>query len=394
MISKLLNKNKNFNILLAGILSITIGVGVARLAFTSLLPNMLEDFLTIKDAGIYASINFAGYLVGAIFTMFMQDINIKVKYFRIGVIISVTTTFILATTTNETLWFYSRIIAGFGSGMVIIIGGALVMVKIDYENKTKAMGIHFAGIGTAIVLCELISQYVLMHGVWSDAWMVLSIYALFASCYVIHILSFDKELKKDAPKHKFSLDIFTPKVILLTFAYLTAGVGFVVQGTFLPDIINSLDGLDGYGSLAWLMVGIAGIPSAIIWMRFAHVFGALNIIIVVMFLHTIGILIPTLSNNIYLNLLSGAIYGSTFIALVALFMTLGGQIAAKNPVVLMGTFTAAYGIGQIIGPLYSVKLVDIYGNYDTTLYLTAFIVLIGIGLLFYSKKLERDFGKK
>jgi predicted MFS family arabinose efflux permease len=383
------DKNNNFNILLAGIISITIGVGVARFAFTSLLPFMLEDFLTIHYTGLYASINYVGYLSGALFTMFIKDINTKVKYFRIGIFLSIITTLILATTTNETAWFISRILAGFGSAMVLIIGGALVMVKINYENKTKAMGIHFTGIGIAIVSSELISQYVLTFGIWSDAWMVLTVYAFIFSFYVVYILSFDKEIKKDAPKHKFSLNILSPYVILLALAYFTAGVGFVVQGTFLPDIINSLDGLSGYGSLGWLIVGVAGIPSAIIWMRLAHNYGSVNIIIVAMLFHIVGILIPAFSNNMYLNLLSGALYGSTFIALVSLFMTLGGQIAPKNPVVLMGTFTASYGIGQVFAPLYSVKLIALYGNYNTTLYATASIVFAGIIFLLYAKKLNK-----
>jgi len=125
-------------------------------------------------------------------------------------------------------------------------------------------------------------------------------------------------------------------------------------------------------------------------MRLAHKYGSVNIIIVVMFLHIAGILIPTISNTIFLNLLSGALYGSTFIALVALFMTLGGKIAPQNPVVLMGAFTTAYGIGQVFAPLYSIKLISIFGNYDSTLYLTAFIVFIGIVFLFLAKKVESN----
>lgn len=349
---------------------------------------MLDDFLTLTNAGLFASFNFAGYLCGAIFTMFLKDINIKVKYFRIGIVLSIFTTLILGTTTNEISWFISRVLAGFGSGMVLIIGGSIVMEKINYENKTKAMGIHFTGIGIALVLCELISQYVLINNTWSDVWMVLSLYSIFASMYVVYILSFDKEVKKNAPKYKISRELFPPYVLLLIFTYFTAGVGFVVQGTFLPDIINSLEGLDGYGGLGWLVVGLAGIPSSIIWMRLAHNYGSVNIIILAMSLQIIGILIPTFSNDIYLNLLSGTLYGSTFIALVALFMNLGGQISAKNPVILMGAFTTFYGVGQVIAPLYSVKLISIYGNYNTTLYLTAFIVFIGGLALLYSKRLN------
>ncbi len=385
----LLDKNKNFNILLAGILSIVVGVGVARFAFTTLLPFMLEDFLSVTYAGLYASFNYAGYLSGALFAVFIKDINTKVKYFRVGMILSVVTTLILATTTNEILWFISRVVAGFGSAMVLVVGGALVMVKLNYKHKTKAMGIHFTGIGFAIVICDLIGRYIQTNSHWSDAWMMLCVFGMLVSIYVIYILSFDKDIEKDAPKHKLPKSIFTPYVILLILAYFAEGVGFVVQATFFPDIMNSLEGLEGYGSLGWLIVGIVGIPSSIIWMKLAHKFGSIDIIILAMTLQIIGILIPTFSNNIVLNLLSGAIYGSTFIGLVALFMNYGGQLAGKNPVVLMGAMTAAYGIGQVTAPLYSVALIEKFGNYDTTLYVTAIVVFLGIVFLMYAKKIKK-----
>ncbi|QOY51752.1 YbfB/YjiJ family MFS transporter [Candidatus Sulfurimonas baltica] len=386
--NSLFDKSNNAAILLAGILAIVVGIGVARFAFTSLLPFMLEDYLTITNAGILASFNFTGYLSGAVFSVFIKDINAKVKYFRIGMFLSVVTTLVLATTTDETLWLLSRVVAGFGSAMVLIVGGAIVMVKLNFEDKTKAMGIHFSGIGFAILISELISQYILKDGNWSDAWLALAMFAFIISFYSVYILSFDKEIKQEAIKHKLSKSIFTPYVILLILAYFTEGVGFVVQGTFLPDIINSLKGLDGYGSVGWLMVGIAGIPSSIIFMRLAHNYGSVNIIILAMALQIIGILIPAISTNMYLNLLSGALYGSTFIALVALFMHLGGKLAGNNPVVLMGSMTAAYGIGQVGAPLYSVALIEYFGNYNSTLYLTAFIVFVGILLLVYAKKIE------
>ena len=384
----LLDKNNNFSIILAGIISIFIGVGVARFAFTSLLPAMLDGFLSITDAGILASLNFSGYLGGAIFSIFIKDINAKVRYFRLGLILSVATTLILATSTSELAWIVSRVVAGFGSAMVLIVGGAIVMVKLNYEDKTKAMGIHFSGIGFAIVLSELISQFVLRDADFASAWLVLSISAFIASFYSWYILSFDKLIKQDAPKHKLTLSTFSPFVILLILAYFTEGVGFVVQGTFLPDIINSLKGLEGYGSLAWLVVGIAGIPSSIIWMRLAHSYGSLNIIIVAMSLQVVGILIPALSSNIYFVLFSGALYGSTFIGLVALFMHLGGKLSPKNPVVLMGAMTAVYGIGQVSAPLYSVALVESFGDYRAALFVTAAIVFSGVVLLLYAKRVE------
>lgn len=382
----LLDKSNNTSILLAGILSIVISLGIARFAFTSLLPSMLDDFLGLTSAGILASLNFAGYLLGAIFTIFLKEINSKVKYFRLGLVLSVLTTFILATTTNEYVWLVARVIAGFGSALLFLIASSLVMLKLNLKEKTKAMGIHFSGIGFAIVISELISQYILKTETWQEVWLTLSILAFVLSFYVVYILSFEK-VDVSLPKQKVSKSIFSSYVVLLIVAYFTEGVGFVVQGTFLPDIINSLEGLEGYGNLAWLIVGFAGIPSSIIWMRLADKYNYLDIIMLAMGLQIFGMLIPTFSSNIYLNLLSGVFYGGTFIGLVALFMNLAGKLAKNNPVILMGSMTTAYGIGQVSAPLYSVWLNSYFGNYNSTLYVTASIVFLGIILLFYIKKL-------
>ena len=385
------DRNNNIAILIAGIFSIIIGLGVARFAFTGLIPPMLDDYLSIKFVGILASLNFAGYLSGSIFSVFIKDINVKVYLYRFGIILAILTTFVLAYSTNNTLWMVSRVLAGFAGAMCLIVGTAIVMQKLTIKNKTKAMGIHFSGIGFSILTTDLIARFVISLGnTWRDSWTVLAVFAIILSFYSVYILSFDKEVKQNAVKTKFDFSIFTPFVIILIMAYFAEGVGFVVQATFLPDIINNLPGLDGYGSLTWTLVGVAGIPSCIIWMLLAHKFGSSNIIIIALLVQAVGILIPVFSTNMYLNLLSGVLYGGTFIGLVALFMNLGGQLSKGNPVVLMGALTTSYGIGQVIAPLYSVYFIEKYGNYDYSLILTAIIVIGGAILLLLAKKFEPD----
>ncbi|RXK12131.1 MFS transporter [Halarcobacter mediterraneus] len=387
----LLDRNSNPAIILAGILALIVGVGVARFVFTSLLPSMLDDFLTITFAGVLASLNFAGYLGGSIFASFIKDINTKVKYFRFGMFLCIVTTLVLGISSNETLWTISRIVAGFGAAMALVVGSAIVMTKLKMDNKTKAMGIHFSGIGFSVFVTDIIVRIVFAYeATWRDAWIVLTIFGFIASIYSMYILSFDKELKQNVVKHKFDRSLFSPFVVLLIIAYFTEGVGFVVQGTFLPDIINSLEGLDGYGSFTWTLVGLAGIPSCIIWMTLANKFGSVNIIIIAMLVQIVGILISALTTNVYLNLFSGVLYGGTFVGLVALFMNLGGKLAGKNPVVLMGAFTTAYGIGQVGAPLYSVKLIELYNSYSEALYVTALIVFIGVLLLMFSKTIMTE----
>lgn len=385
----LFDKNNNSCILLAGILALTVGVGVARFVFTSLLPPMLDDFLNISFAGVLASTNYVGYLSGSLFSLFIKDIHTKVKFFRMGLILCVITAILLGVSENNTVWIISRLMAGFGAAMALVVGSAIVMLKLNSPNKTKLMGIHFSGLGFSILITDLLMRGVFYYGgAWRDAWLVLALVGAVFSCYSAYILSFNKQSSSKIIKHKFDKSLFSPLVILLILAYFTEGVGMVVQATFLPDIVNSLDGLAGYGGYTWLVVGIAGIPSCIIWMRLAHRFGSVNMMIIAMLLQIVGILIPTLSSNIYLNLLSGVLYGGTFVGLVALFMNYGGQLAGKNPVFIMGAITSAYSLGQILAPLYSIAFIEQFNSYDQALYLTAFIVSIGIILLLLSKKVE------
>lgn len=385
-IKVLLDKNANAAIILAGIISLVVGVGVARFVFTSLLPPMLDNYLSVSFAGVLASVNYVGYLAGSIFAVFIKDINTKVKFFRIGMVLCIVTTLILGISTNDIVWMISRVLAGFGAAMALVVGSAIVMSKLNIENKTKAMGIHFSGIGFSILISDLIVRAVFyFNGTWQFSWIVLTIFAFIVSLYSMYILSFDKKLQNSSVKHTIDKKLFSPFVILLIIAYFCEGVGMVVQGTFLPDIINSLDGLEGFGSFTWTLVGLAGIPSCIIWMLLAHRYGSVNIIMLAMFIQVIGILISALTNNVYLNLLSGILYGGTFVGLVALFMNLGGKLAGSNPVLLMGALTTAYGIGQVLAPLYSVALIEQFKNYDYVLFVTAFIVSIGILLLIFTK---------
>ena len=214
---------------------------------------------------------------------------------------------------------------------------------------------------------------------------MLALSAALVVFYPWYVLSFARTVKQSVIKQPFNIALFSGFVLILIAAYFTAGVGYVVQGTFLPTIIKSLPGVEAYAGLTWLLVGFAGIPSSVAWMHLAHKYGDINIIIIAMSIQIIGILIPAITTNIYLNLLSGVFYGGTFVGLVALFMHLGGKLARQNPTVLMGALTAAFGVGQVSAPLYAVVLTNWSGNYNYALYVTALIVFSGVLMLLTTK---------
>ena len=61
-----------------------ITVGIARFAYTPMLPEMTEDIgLTETIAGFLAAANYAGYLCGALLISFMHNLQLKIKLFPV-----------------------------------------------------------------------------------------------------------------------------------------------------------------------------------------------------------------------------------------------------------------------------------------------------------------------
>ena len=70
-----------------------------------------------------------------------------------------------------------------------------------------------------------------------------------------------KKLKKQEKQKYFKG--FMPWLVL---AYGLEGLGYIITGTFLVDIIYNIESLRPFASFSWVIVGIAAIPAAPIWM--------------------------------------------------------------------------------------------------------------------------------
>ena len=69
-----MNKTNNVAILiLTGISALTIAVGIGRFSYTPILPYMISELnLTTTEAGLIASSNYLGYLLGSLIPIFPQ----------------------------------------------------------------------------------------------------------------------------------------------------------------------------------------------------------------------------------------------------------------------------------------------------------------------------------
>jgi predicted MFS family arabinose efflux permease len=172
-------------------------------------------------------------------------------------------------------------------------------------------------------------------------------------------------------------------------AYFCAGIGYVVSATFIVAIIDQLPGLSGKGSLVFLVIGLSAAPACIIWDFVARRTGDLNALILASALQVVGIVLPLSSAGLVPALAGAVLFGSTFVGIVSLVLTMAGRYYPSRPAKMMGKMTISYGIAQIAAPAITGWLATTSGSYAAGLYLAAGSMLIGIALLIALREMDR-----
>jgi predicted MFS family arabinose efflux permease len=166
----------------------------------------------------------------------------------------------------------------------------------------------------------------------------------------------------------------------LVAAYGFEGLGYIVSGTFLVAAVVSWPGLESYGALSWVLVGLAAAPSTMIWGLLANRFGEPRALLAAYLLQVAGIVMPVVFLHWSTVFLGAVLFGGTFMGIVTLSMNAGRNLAPHNGRVV-GQLTAAYGLGQMIGPMAAGAMATWTGGYEIPLMFAGCLVLAGAGAL-------------
>lgn len=381
---------KRLKVLSSGIFSLILTLGIARFAYTPLLPIMQQQAdLGLAEGGWVASINYLGYLCGAIGASFISNLIIKDRLYRVGLIVAVISTAGMGLTENLWLWLVLRFFAGLSSAAGLLLGSGLILNWLIRHGHRSELGIHFSGLGLGIAFCALAVELMNRYFDWSQQWLLLSVMG------ILLLLPAWKWLPApDNSKHTNSGAVMEDSPPDNTFmrlfmaAYFCAGVGYVISATFIVAIIEQLPGLEGKGSWTFMVLGLAAAPACIVWDLLARRFGYFNALIYAYLLQALGIFLPVIEPSLMLSLLSAILFGGTFIGIVSLVLTMAGRYYPTRPAKMMGKITVFYGVAQIMAPAVTGILVEQTGSYNNVLYVASLIMVAGSLLMWKLKKLD------
>ena len=375
-------------VMIAGFFSLILTMGVARFSYTPLLPVMMnQTFLNNFSGGWLASINYIGYMSGALIAASINDLTLKDTLYRIGLIVAVLSTIGMALSENYILWAIMRFLAGLSSAAGLLIGSGLILNWMIKSGHRAELGIHFGGLGLGIAVSAALAIIMKDQLNWAQQWQAFAALGVLLAIPAWLWLprpdasstaASNKALMDKPPRRKWMLVLYA--------AYFCAGFGYVVSATFLVAIVDNQPALKGNGSYIWLLTGLAATPACVVWDKIARQIGELRALLLAYGLNIIGIIIPVFSSSLIGVALSGILFGATFIGIVSLMLTMVGKFFPTKPAKPMGKLTLSYGVAQIIAPALSGMMAQVTGNYNMPLIIAAVVMVVGMVLLI---RLER-----
>ena len=334
---------------LAGLVGLASAMGVGRFAFTPLLPLMQQaGTLSLAQGGALAQANYLGYLVGAVLSMAGSPPPGRAA--RLGLAAVAVLTAGMGLTASLPLWIVLRFLAGVASAFVLIGVSSWALPILAAGGRGAWAGWVYAGVGAGILLCGLVALATGVLGIGPDAtWLLLAAAsaAAAAGCWTtLRDEPSATETRAGASKRSAAGGTWP-----LVLAYGTYGFGYIVPATFLPAAARLVVRDPAVFAWTWPVFGLAAAVSTALvsrWWRSVpprRVWGWAQAVMAA------GVLVPAVRMSVASLLVCAVCVGGTFMVLPMTGYEEARRVAGPASARLIAAMTAAFALGQLVGPL-------------------------------------------
>jgi predicted MFS family arabinose efflux permease len=366
-------------VLIGGMLGMMVAMGIGRFAFTPILPLMQRDLgVSHSLAGGLASLNYIGYLAGALVCAIWPGMLRSVPV-NVGALATcIATTLLMALTTDPFWWGVLRLLAGVASALLFVVIAIEVSEILAQSRHSRWSSALYGGIGLGIALSGALVPLLDRFNGWRGAWLGMG-----GLSVVLALLGVMIAGKRRGAVAVHDGGAAPPAagclrgLARLATAYLFEGFGYIISATFLVTMVAHTPGLAGFAPWSWVVVGLAAAPSTVIWQRTAARIGVRPALTVAYLIQAGGLLLSITAATPFSAGLAAIIFGGTFLGIVALSMAESGRRCAAEGRRAAAVMTVCFSAGQVIGPSLAGFLADKQGGFSLPLLLAGIVVISG-----------------
>lgn len=358
---------------IGGLLSLAAAIGIGRFVYTPILPFMVEALdLTKSEAGLIASANFLGYLIGALAAGQSFIGGSRRRWLLLALTLSAVTTAISGMTMHLGVIIVIRFIGGVASAFVMVFASTLVLERLAGVGRSELSAVHFAGVGLGITISAILVAVLANYALgWRYHWGFSGILAFAALIAVAALVPDRADGITAAPSGSWR-----PGLSELIFAYGLFGFGYVITATFIVALVRAAPSIAPLETSIWAIVGLSAAPSLWIWTVFSTRIGTLKAFAIACVAEAVGVTASVVWVSPAGMILAGVLLGSTFMGITALGLIAARQMIEGDPRPILAMMTAAFGVGQIVGPFLAGFLSDQTGSFfSASLIATAALVM-------------------
>ncbi len=369
-------------LILGGFIALASAMGIGRFVYTPILPEMVAALgLSASAAGLIASANFAGYLLGALAAALPRFGAARRQWMLIGLVFSALSTGGMAFTTALPAFVILRFVGGFASAYVLVFSSSLVMDRLAEIGKANLAGYQFAGVGTGIALSAvLVERLAAFDFGWTWQWIATALLSL-AACAAVGLLigpapQRANQVSATAPRGGLNLPL-----LALVLSYGLFGFGYVITATFLVQLVRTNAAIAPIEPAIWVIVGLAAIPSVAVWSAIGRRLGAAAGYALACLVEAAGVLASVLWVSPPGTILAAILLGGTFVGITVLGFVVVRRLASGDISRTIALMTAAFGLGQIIGPILAGWVHDLTGSFLLPSIAAAAALAVGAALV-------------
>ncbi len=352
---------------LGGMTAMAAAIGIGRFIYTPILPPMVEALgLSKSAAGLIASANFVGYLLGALGATLPWGKAKPRRALLLFLVLSGVTTAGMALASQTPLLMLLRFVGGIASAYVLVLSSALVLQRLSAAGAPQLSSIHFAGVGIGIVVSALLTWGLAAAG--SD-WRAMWLWSGLVSVANVGLVAWLVPEGTSEPRASTDSGAAAAEksnrsaVRRLSLAYGLFGFGYIITTTFIVAIVRASAEARPLEPLFWLVIGVVATPSVWAWVKVGRRLGTPTAFALACLSLAVGVVASVLSPAIWALAAASCLLGATFMGVTSLGLIGVREFAPAEADRWIAIATSAFGTGQIAGPVAAGYGYDMTGSF-------------------------------